>query len=500
MFPGPPSSLLTGNIDEMIKAGGFSEELFFNLHGKYGDIVRFFIFPTMLNLSIADPDVVAELYKKGRDRPLETYMFLWYLGKENLLFQHGPIVKQMRLIYGKMIVERSQLDKVHETTIHEFRTKLERWATRPDAKQPVALDMFAELGPAIYDIMGQVMFNGPWLATERGQRVYKLHKYLIENVNRWLLWAGMPVGPIFHPAYVEYLLTMREWRSMVGGLLDERAKAMREDPAKYADDQTAMTTILRAKTEDGRPFFSRERAISTMCGFLNGAYDTTHATSFWLLFNLAKNPEYQTKLLDEFRRVNLPAEPSVDELRNCELLHAVIMESMRMRSTVPVNQRLCLDEDMELGGYVVPKGTNVNIPNGVIAKDPRWFGADPEKFRPERFLGDSPDAERARKSWMMFGAHTRQCIGLIFALAELKSMLHTVLTRITVELEDPNEDGAFKIEAGVNQPLRHFKFILRLRDPRKVDEENNLRWWMSQVSQLEQFQPPAAAGNVARQA
>src|SRR5436305_1190632 len=42
-YPGPPVSLLTGNISQMIECGGFTEELFFQLHKKYGDIIRFFI-------------------------------------------------------------------------------------------------------------------------------------------------------------------------------------------------------------------------------------------------------------------------------------------------------------------------------------------------------------------------------------------------------------------------------------------------------------------------
>ena len=457
--------------------------------------MRFFMGPTIVNYSIATPDLVHELYRQARDRPHETYLFLWYLGKENLMFQRGPIVKEMRMRYGEMITQRSQLDKVHAKTTRNFRADVERWTTAAGAAaRPV--DLFAVLGPAIYDIMGEVMFDAPWMSTEEGREVYRLHKKLIVEVNRWVLW---PVGPIFHPGFVDYLLTLRKWRNLVGSLIDQRAKDMRENPKKYENDRSAIHMLLTSKKPDGTPFFSRARAVSTMCGFLNGAYDTTHCTSYWLFWQLAKHPEVQNKLVEEFQRVlPNPMEPTVDDLRLCEYLHAVVQESMRMVATVPVNQRVNDKEDITLGGYHIPAGVNVNIPNGVIFKDERWFGKNPDKFIPERFLGNSPEAELARKSWTPFGEHTRMCIGQIFALVELKAMIHTIVTRSTIELENPNDPGEVMIEAGVNQPKDKQKFIFRPRNIGKMKEEDNLKWWMAQIEALEKIKP--AAGNVAQMA
>lgn len=490
--PGPVCHPLLGNIPEMIKANGFSEELFINLHAEHGDVVRFFLGPTIVNISVANPDLVHELYKTARERPRETYLFLWYLGKENLLFQRGRMIKDMRTRYGEMVAQRAQWDKLHEKTVQMFRGEVEKWIS-PAGSPPSPVPMHGVLGPCIYDIMGGVLFDAPWLSTEEGREVYRLHKKLILEVNRWVLW---PVGPIFHPAFIDYLLTIRKWRNLVGSLLDRRAKEMRENPKKFEHDRSAIHMILTSKNEDGTPFFTRSRAITTMCGFLNGAYDTTHATTYWLFYHLAKYPEWQTKLLDEFARVlgNMP-EPKVDDLRKCDLLHAFLMESMRMRSTVPVNQRVNDNEDINLGGYIIPKGVNVNVPNGVMSKDERWFGKNPERFNPERFLGDSPEAERARRSWIQFGAHTRVCIGQVFALVEVKAMIHTVLTRAEIELENPNDPGDIMIEAGVNQPLVKNNFIFRPRNLGKMREEDNLKWWMAQIDAMEKIK--TTGGNVA---
>jgi len=490
--PGPKCHPLKGNLQEMIDAKGFSQELFERLHSEHGDVVRFFMGPSIVNVSINNPDLVHELYRKARERPRETYLFLWYLGKENLLFQRGKMVKDMRNRYGEMIVQRSQLDKLHAITVRNFRAEVDKWVTPSDTPARM-VDLHAALGPTLYDIMGQVMFDAPWLATDEGREVYRLHKKLIMEVNRWVLW---PVGPIFHPAFIDYLLTIRSWRNLIGSLLDKRAKEMRENPKKFENDKSAVHMILTSKDDEGKPFFSRERAISTMCGFLNGAYDTTHATTYWIFFHLAKNPECQTKLLDEFARVlgNAP-DPTVDDLRRCDYLHAFLMESMRGRATVVVNQRVSDNEDVQIGEYIIPKGVNVNIPNCVTFNDERWFGPNTDKFIPERFMGDSETAERARKSWIAFGEHTRMCIGQVFALVELKAIIHTVVTRCTVEMEDPNDPGDAMLEAGVCQPSKHQNFAFRPRDLRKMREDENLKWWMQQVDAFEKIKP--AAGTVA---
>ena len=454
-FKGPKPNFFLGNLGDLTAAGGFTEKFFETLHSAYGKVARFWIMTGGLNVSVTDVSDIQELYRKARSRPKETELFLGYLGKENLLFTHGPMVKKLRLRYGKMVSTKEALLKVHDATIEHFESAIAEWGG------DVPVNVHAKLGPILYDIMGEVLFGSAWSSTEEGPRMMKLHLYLIHECNRW---AFYPIAPWWNADYRKFVQTIKDLRALCGSMISKRRAEIKANPAEYADDLTALNMLCTDKDADGTPFFSQARAISTLIGFINGAYDTTHATSFWIFFRLAKHPEVQRKLIREIdAAIGKNKTPSLEELRDLKYLHAVIQESMRIRATVPVNQRVNMEEDIVVGGNTIPKGCNVNIPMFLTFRDSKYFGEDTDKFIPERFVGASDAAKKARNSWIAFGAHARMCVGFTFGLAELKAIFVTVLQRYTIELENADQEGAFMIEAGVNQPNPKFNFCFKAR-------------------------------------
>jgi len=452
-FLGPPAQLVMGNLGDLQAAGGFNEKFFNDLHGKYGKTARFWILGA-LNISVTDVQEVLEVYEKCSSRPHETWLFLNYMGKENLLFLHGKAAKDMRLRYGKLIQPREVLEKLSETTAEIALKQLV-----PKLAGGTPKDIHKELGPVIYNIMGKTIFGGEWLKGEGaiGQKIYKLHVYLIENAGNY---AFYPFEPWYDAGYRKYRATIVELRKVCGKLLAERRAEEIKNPSNRTD---ALTLICTNKADDGSYFFDEARGISAVIGLLNGAYDTTHATTTWFLYHVAKFPAVQARLLQEIDSIKgVPA--TLELTRDFEYMHAVLQESIRMVTTVPVNQRVNLDEDVTIGGQVVPKGSNINIPMFVMFKNEKYFGPKPLEFNPDRFLGSSAEAERARNSWIPFGERARKCVGLTFAFAEMKPMITTILQNYSVKLKDGSAPGTYMIEAGVNQPTKpHFELVFEPR-------------------------------------
>jgi cytochrome P450 len=84
---------------------------------------------------------------------------------------------------------------------------------------------------------------------------------------------------------------------------------------------------------------------------------------------------------------------------------------------------------MPIGGWELPAGV-VAAPSIYLAhRHPdRW--PEPEVFRPERFLGARPGPY----DFLPFGGGVRRCLGMAFALYEMKVVLARVLSRLELRV------------------------------------------------------------------
>ena len=88
-------------------------------------------------------------------------------------------------------------------------------------------------------------------------------------------------------------------------------------------------------------------------------------------------------------------------------------------------------EDTEIGGYRVPKGTQLYAFQWVTHRDPRYFD-EPDSFKPERW---SAEAQIPKYAYFPFGAGPRQCIGNYFAMMEIVLLLATIGQRFRFSLD-----------------------------------------------------------------
>ncbi|KAJ8019774.1 Cytochrome P450 4V2 [Holothuria leucospilota] len=161
-------------------------------------------------------------------------------------------------------------------------------------------------------------------------------------------------------------------------------------------------------------------------------HDTVSSATTFALYLIGRHPEVQHKLHEELNQVfgsdrDRPVTP--DDIQRLEYLSCVVKESLRLLPSAPLLGRE-IEEDVNMCGTTIPKGTTVFIGIFWLHRDPKQF-PDPEKFDPDRFLSHNMKG-RHNFAFIPFSAGHRNCIGQKFALMEEKVILATILRKLNV--------------------------------------------------------------------
>ncbi|WP_123539043.1 cytochrome P450 [Halosimplex salinum] len=204
-----------------------------------------------------------------------------------------------------------------------------------------------------------------------------------------------------------------------------------------------------------------ERAIRDhLFTFLFAGHETTALTLSYAAFLLANHPEKQARLHEELDEVlgdgsegssADATRPSAADLFELDYLGQVVDEALRLYPPAYTVFREPT-RDVEIGGYEIPAGSTISLPQWVVHRDDRWYD-DPDSFRPERWTDDFRD-DLPEYAYYPFGGGPRHCIGMRFALMEAKLVLGTLAQRFAFEaVTEPPLDLSMQITLQPEEPI-----------------------------------------------
>ncbi|CDS14232.1 hypothetical protein LRAMOSA06402 [Lichtheimia ramosa] len=152
-------------------------------------------------------------------------------------------------------------------------------------------------------------------------------------------------------------------------------------------ERDILTLMLEAESaDDGR--LTDEELRSNICVFFLAGHDTTSNAISYAVYHLAKNPDLQQKAREEVLRAlgdsSEDVLPTLDQIKEMTYINQIIKETLRINppATGIVPRRV--EEDTELCGVFLPKGTHITLDIFEIHNNPTvWH--DPSRFDPERF-------------------------------------------------------------------------------------------------------------------
>lgn len=207
-------------------------------------------------------------------------------------------------------------------------------------------------------------------------------------------------------------------------------------PAKREGNGTDMFSLLcNATDEDGNQYTDQE-VIDHMNFLMMAAHDTTTSTLTSMTYALARHPEWQQRLLEEVEGLGVE-HLRYEDLDRMELTEFVMKEALRMYpplSTLPKYSTAAF----EFEGFRIPADAIViTYPIHTHYMEEYW--TEPYRFDPMRFSNERAEHKRDSYCWVPFSGGAHMCIGLHFAIMQIKLVMFEMLRRYRWSLPDGYE-------------------------------------------------------------
>uniref|UniRef100_A0A1Q3FIT7 Putative cytochrome p450 n=1 Tax=Culex tarsalis TaxID=7177 RepID=A0A1Q3FIT7_CULTA len=189
-------------------------------------------------------------------------------------------------------------------------------------------------------------------------------------------------------------------------------------------------TVDGAEQEASSETLTMNQVVAQSFVFMLGGFETSSTALTFALFDLANNPEIQEKTRNEITAVLKRHDGKItyEAIKDMTYLEQVVNETLRMHPPVPFIARNANHAyRLTNPDVTLEADTMVMVPVYAIHSDPDIY-PNPSRFDPDRF---TPEAVQARHShaFLPFGDGPRNCIGLRFALLEVKFAIAVLLCK-----------------------------------------------------------------------
>ena len=406
---------------------------------RYGDVcmLKFGSVPTVI---ISEPALLHEAFGKAElaDRWVSEIMDALSGQKDLVLAPYGDHWRQMQRFANRELLSARNIDNVRERHI-EFVVDglVARMAEMADSGELVSPPVLTPQTNAA--LMFRSIFGQPEDATDE---FLKQREALLAYID-FIFSSATATNLADYIPWLRFLpnnaVKEAARQAEVGGaIIRALVEGARDRHGLDLSAPTSLVEVMLAREESGE--ITNDMTCDLCMDLIIAGTDTSAQTVNWFLLLMANNPEIQARVHEELDRVlGHDTLPTVEDRTRLPYTFACLAESMRYRTIGPLGLPHKASEDTEIGGFLIPAGTQVLGNIYSIHHDPRHWDS-PDQYNPERFMpkedGSMPDALTS-PAYLPFGTGHRRCPGRRFA--ETTVWLH--ITRMLHRLEFRTPDG-----------------------------------------------------------
>ncbi|KAK1225550.1 hypothetical protein PQX77_011490 [Marasmius sp. AFHP31] len=456
---GPPSpSLLLGyemEMNQVRKVGSLEDSWFeqygsaFKLPGCYGEDM----------LMIADPRGLQYILHKSAyrfKRPMDLRHEGTKLFGPGIATANGEIHQRQRKILNPSF-SATQVKSFTQIFSMAARLLTLKWRAEIEGGKEV-LDTVRYLPNMTLDALGESFFGydfGAMEGKESSELCDIIRDLFIDSVDSNQIDSLLRALHRFSPKWVLRLLDSRKtkedrrfahWLTTSKAVAENLVKTRMESGDSVEKDNGFMSVLSRAiYTNDPEKTLTSEEALSQMATIIFAGHETSASSLTWILYELAKHPQYQERLYQEIKdlreQTGNEQELSSRDVEGLTYLNAVIKESLRLHPIVSEIVREAGDDDVIPLDYPVLGTSGAMLSEVPVAKGQRVvasvvqynrltevWGEDADVFNPERFVNiKTPTTLGVFGNLLTFSGGVQGCIGWRFAVLEIQIVLATLI-------------------------------------------------------------------------
>ena len=423
----PPSIQKLGNIAENAKDPDLIFKGQLAMKKKFGNIYGTYV-GLSPEITISDPKILKQIFiKEFSNFSDRSKTFKPIIGKElstGLNIVSGQQWKRIRstLSPGFSLSKLRKMFGIVENCVDATLLGLEKAVTKNDGRFNCK-ELFYSLS---LDVICSAAFSTNVNAQTTSDTPSKIVQYAkkafdFSFVNKpWLMvvvtfpWLEKVIS------WTNYSAFPKDCVAFFSNLVDHLLKSRTANNENTRND--LMQHMLQAKVseEDVKNGVKKgltkvEIAGNGMVLMLAG-FETTSNAMIFLAFNLATHQNVQEKLFQELHSaLEKDGKVTFEVVRKMKYLDMCIHETLRLYPLLPRIQRKAAKKVI-INGITIPKDTVVNIPVYGLSHDEEYW-ENPFEFIPER-MADMTKIDPI--VFLPFGADPRKCVGMRFALLEIK--------------------------------------------------------------------------------
>ncbi|KDQ64164.1 hypothetical protein JAAARDRAFT_201555 [Jaapia argillacea MUCL 33604] len=474
-----PENYLIGNMRQLQQ--GIAGVPDFEWTNAYGGIVHLKAPFGEDKLLVSDPKALQYIlstsgynFTKSPDRRELTRILIG----EGLIFVEGDDHKRHRKVMLPAFggPESKALFPIFRSTVQQL---MELWkdSISNDGGQSSVLNVPFWLGRATLDAIGEAAFDYKFGAldgsdSELGPAYNNLFsdafalpstlKIFIQSATKYI-----PI-PVIRAAYnklpVESLKRIRGTSDLANKVAKDLVETKGEALLHGKASRDVMTLLVKANAStNAKAQLSEIEMLSQMRTLMLAGHETSGNSLTWTLWELAKNPQMQSRLRDEIRSVerNVRQRGDTDftlaDIEGMSYLQAVLKESLRFNPVVLHMFREPLKDDvlplfkpiMTYSGKLVhevpiPAGTRLILSISAYNRDPDIWGPDSHTFNPDRWLTGHGKENNGPSigvvgNLLTFSSGIRSCIGWRFAMVEMQTFLADLVNNFEFALTEESK-------------------------------------------------------------